>query len=90
MAESWKKLKTSMCFRRLLCVRIEIDQHHSNNPLFVRQLYEDKSLLLRTHDLIFLTTDLQTVNSLLELIYFLNDIHSLDSLPVSRYISKAK
>ena len=26
MAESWKKLKTPMCFRRLLRVRIEIDQ----------------------------------------------------------------
>ena len=26
MVESWKKLKTSMCFRRLLHVRIEIDQ----------------------------------------------------------------
>ena len=26
MAESWKKLKASMCFSHLLCVRIEIDQ----------------------------------------------------------------
>ena len=26
VVESWKKLKTSMCFRRLLRVRIEIDQ----------------------------------------------------------------
>ena len=26
VAESWKKLKTSVCFRRLLRVRIEIDQ----------------------------------------------------------------
>ena len=56
-----------MCFRRLLCVRIEIDQNPvrelmSNNSLFVGQLYEDKSLALRARDLIFFTTDLQTVN----------------------------
>ena len=67
MAESWKKLKTSNLFssnimssnrnrsalvRELLC----------NNSLFVGQLYEDKSLALRARDLIFFTTDLQTVN----------------------------
>ena len=34
----------------------------SNNSLFVGLLYEDKSLVLRAHDLIFFTTDLQTVN----------------------------
>ena len=34
----------------------------SNNSLFVGQLYEDKSLVLRARDLIFFTTDLQTVN----------------------------
>ena len=49
----------------------------SNNSLFVGQLYEDKSLALRARDLIFFTTDIQTVNylnnSLLELIYFLNE-----------------
>ena len=33
-----------------------------NNSLFVSQLYEDKSLALRARDLIFFTTDLQTVN----------------------------
>ena len=33
-----------------------------NNSLFVTQLYEDKSLALHTRDLIFFTTDLQTVN----------------------------
>ena len=55
-----------MCFRRLLCVRIEIDQFSSellsNSSLFVGQLYEDKSLALRARELIFFTTDLQTVN----------------------------
>ena len=55
-----------MCFRRLLCVRIEIDQFSSellsNSSLFVGQLYEDKSLALCARDLIFFTTDLQTVN----------------------------
>ena len=34
----------------------------SNNSLFVSQLYEDKSLALQARDLIFFTTDLQTVN----------------------------
>ena len=67
MAERWKKLKTSNLFssfivssnwnrsdlvRELLC----------NNSLFVGQLYEDKSLALRARDLIFFSTDLQTVN----------------------------
>ena len=67
IAESWKKLKTSNLFslsivssnrsrsalvRELLC----------NNSMFVGQLYEDKSLALRARDLIFFTTDLQTVN----------------------------
>ena len=67
MAESWKILKTpnlflsfivssnrnrSVLVRELLC----------NNSLFVGQLYKDKSLALRARDLIFFTTDLQTVN----------------------------
>ena len=48
----------------------------SNNSLFVGQLYEDKSLALRARDLIFFTTDLETVNYYStihapELIYFL-------------------
>ena len=34
----------------------------SNNSLFVGQLYDDNSLALRARDLIFFTTDLQTVN----------------------------
>ena len=34
----------------------------SNNSRFVGELYEDKLLALRAHDLIFFTTDLQTVN----------------------------
>ena len=34
----------------------------SNNSLFVGQLYKDKSLTLHAHDLIFFSTDLQTVN----------------------------
>ena len=41
----------------------------NNNLLFVGQLYEDKSLVLCAHDLIFFTTDLQTV-IYLELIFF--------------------
>ena len=33
-----------------------------NNSLFGGQLYKDKSLVLHACDLIFITTDLQTVN----------------------------
>ena len=67
MAESWKKLKISNVFlllivssngNRLALVRELL----SNNSLFVSRLYEGKSLALRTRDLIFFTTDLQTVN----------------------------
>ena len=67
MAESWKKLKISNVFlllilssngNRLALVRELL----SNNSLFVSWLYEDKSLALRARDLIFFTTDLQTVN----------------------------
>ena len=54
-------------FGRLFCVRIEIDSAPvrellSNNSLLVGKLYKDKSLALRARDLIFFTTDLQTVN----------------------------
>ena len=47
----------------------------SNNSLFVGQLYADKSLALRARDLISFTTDSELLlnNSLLELIYFLNE-----------------
>ena len=67
MAESWKKLKTSNAFvsflicsnrNRLALVRDLL----SNNSLFVGQLNEDKSPSLHARDLIFFTTDLQTVN----------------------------
>ena len=59
-----------MCFCRLLCVRIKLDQileldilKLDYNLLFVGQLCEDKSLMLHAHDLIFFTlTDLQTAN----------------------------
>ena len=40
----------------------------SNSSLFVGQLYEDKSLALHAHDLIFFTADLQTV-------YYYTTIH---------------
>ena len=73
-----------MLFRHLLCVRIEIDQLLCVNcwvinSLFVGQVYEDKSHGLCTQDLIFFTTDFQTVNSYLtihahELIYILSII----------------
>ena len=77
-----------MCFRRLLCVRnrnrsAPVRELLSNNSLFVGQLYDDKSLALRARDLIFFTTDLQTVNyystiHALEPNYFLK--HSLQHL----------
>ena len=68
MAESWKKLKTSNLFSSFI---VSLNRNRSalvrellcNNSLFVGQLYEDKSLAPRSaRDLIFFTTDLQTVN----------------------------
>ena len=46
--------------------------------LFVGQLCEDKSFVLCAHDLIFFTTDLQTVNYLELIVFFI--IASLCSL----------
>ena len=67
MAESWKKLKTlnvfslfNVCYNRNRSAPLR--ELLSNNSLFVGQLSEDKSLALRARDLIFFTTDLQTVN----------------------------
>ena len=67
MAESWKKLKTSNLFSLfIVCSNRNrsalVRELLSNNSLFVGQLYDDKSLALRARDLIFFTTDLQTVN----------------------------
>ena len=67
MAESWKKLNTSNLFSSFI---VSSNRNRSalvcellcNNSLFVGQLSEDKSLALRARDLIFFTTDLQTVN----------------------------
>ena len=67
MAQSWKKLKTSNLFS---LSTVSLNRNRSalvrdvlcNSSLFVGQLYEDKSLALRARDLIFFTTDLQTVN----------------------------
>ena len=67
MEESWKKLKTSNVFWSLIvCLKLNrsalVRELLSNNSLFVGRVCEDKSLALRAHDLIFFTTDLQTVN----------------------------
>ena len=67
MAENWKKLKTSNVFSLfIVCYKRNrsalVHELLSNNSLLVGQLYEDKSLALRARDLIFFTTDLQTVN----------------------------
>ena len=67
MADSWKKLKTSNVFTSFIVCENRnrsalVRELLSNNSLFVGQLYEDKSLALRARDLIFFTTDLQTVN----------------------------
>ena len=53
-------------FRRFLCVRIEnrsalVRDLLNNKTQFVVQAQEDKSLALRASDLIYFTTDLQTV-----------------------------
>ena len=55
---------------RYLCKNVCSNQNRSalvcellsNNLLFVDQLYQDKSLVLRAHYLILFSTDLQTVN----------------------------
>ena len=67
MAESWKKLKTSnVVWLFIVCSNRNryalVHDLLSYNSQFVGQLYEDKSLALHTGDLIFFTTDLQTVN----------------------------
>ena len=67
MAESPKKLKSSNAILSfIVCSNRNrsalVGDLLSNNSLFVGQLYEDKSLALRARDLIFFTTDLQTVN----------------------------
>ena len=67
MAESWKMLKTSNLFSSFIVSSnrnrsAQVCELLCNNSLFVGQLYEDKSLALRARDLIFFTTDLQTVN----------------------------
>ena len=67
MAESWRKLKTSNVFSSFIVCKngkrsATVRELLSNNSLFVGQLYEDKSLAVQARDLIFFTTDLQTVN----------------------------
>ena len=67
MAESSKKLKSFNVFSLfIVCSNRNrsalVRELLSNNSLFVGQLFEDKSLALRARDLIFFTTDLQTVN----------------------------
>ena len=67
MAESWKKLKASKCVFDVNCVLNRnrsalVRELLSHNSLFVDQLYEHKSFALHALDLIFFTTDLQTVN----------------------------
>ena len=67
MAESWKKLETSNVFSSFIVYEnrnrsAPLRELLSNNSLFVGQLNDDKSLAMRARDLIFFTTDLQTVN----------------------------
>ena len=67
MEESWKKLKTSNV---VVLFYVRLNRNRSAlkcdlltyDSLFVGHLYEDKSLTLHACDLIFFTTDLQTVN----------------------------
>ena len=61
-------LKTSNLFLSFIVCSIRnrpalVCELLSNNSLFVGQLYDDKSLVLCARDLIFLTTNVQTVNS---------------------------
>ena len=77
MAGSWRKLKTSNVFSSfIICSNRNrsalLRDLLSYNSVFVGQLYEDKSLELPARDLIFFTTDLQTVNYYTTNLYFLN------------------
>ena len=66
----WQKigrsLRLKMYIRHLLCVKSNrsalMRELLNDNLLFVGKLYKDESLVLCAHDLIFFTTDLQTVN----------------------------
>ena len=81
MAESWKNLKPpNMFLSSIVCSNQNrsalVRELSSDNSLFFGQLYENKSLVLHTHDLIF-TNDFQIVNyysifRYIQLIYFLN------------------
>ena len=67
MAESCKKLKSVNVFSSfIVCLNRNrsalLRELLSNNSLFAGQLYKDKSLVPCAHDLIFFTTDLQTVS----------------------------
>ena len=67
MTESMKKLKPSnVVLSFIICSNRNrsalVRDLLSYNSLFVGQLYKDKSLALHARDLIFSTTDLQTVN----------------------------
>ena len=67
MAESSKKLKSLNLFSLIIVCSNRnrsalVRELLSNNSLFDGQLYEGKSLALHARDLIFFTTDLQTVN----------------------------
>ena len=67
MAETCKKLKSANVFSSFIVFLNRnrsalLHELLSNNSLFVGQLYKDKSLVLCAHDLVFFTTDLQTVN----------------------------
>ena len=67
----WRKVRRSLKSSNVFSLFIVCSNHNrsalvrellSNNSLFVGQLYEDKSLALSAFDLIFFTTDLQSVN----------------------------
>ena len=65
----WRKVEKAEDFKCVFVVYCALDNRSaivrellSNNSLFVGHLYEVKLLALRACDLIFLSTDLQTVN----------------------------
>ena len=59
---SWQLNNSNVFLSLIVCYNRKRSALLSNNSLFVGQLYEDKSLALRARDLIFFTTDLQTLN----------------------------
>ena len=62
MAERWMKLRISNVVSSSAVFESMESKQISSDSMFVGHFYEDKLLTLRARDLIFFTSDHQTVN----------------------------